>query len=128
MDFLNQTYICVIITSISYITHIFQVPDLTLFDVFKRRKQYHLPLDEDITTTEFLIRTDHGLKQTMVDFNISNAFQAFEFQFATTQKQRSDGFLFDEEKLKESQEFKELWSLDFPPENLSRRRRDVNFE
>jgi hypothetical protein len=74
--FLSPTYIhiIIIITSISYTTHIFQVLDPTLYGVVKQQGQYHLALHDDVAIAEFLIRTDHDLKQAMVDANIRSIF------------------------------------------------------
>jgi hypothetical protein len=41
-------------------TQIFQVLDLTLFGVFKRRGQYQLPVEDDAGRTRFIRKVYHG--------------------------------------------------------------------
>jgi hypothetical protein len=67
----------------------------------------------------------HDFRQTMVEPNIWGAFRALGFEFDT----RGEPYrlLFDEEKLRESTGFRELWSIDFPLDQLSVRRRNTKF-
>jgi hypothetical protein len=44
---------------------IFQVLELTLFGVLKRRSQYQLPLDDDVGSARFMKRTYHDFWMTM---------------------------------------------------------------
>jgi hypothetical protein len=51
-------------------TQIFQVLDVTLFGVLKRRPIYQLPFEEEKETVKFRMKVYHDFKQTMVDPNI----------------------------------------------------------
>jgi hypothetical protein len=55
-------------------TPIFEVFDVTLFDVLKRHPRYKLPFGDDEVNLQFLTKVYHGLKQRTVDFDISRAF------------------------------------------------------
>jgi len=48
-------------------THVFQVLDLTLFGVSKRRKHSNLPLDDRNRTAEFIRNCFYCFKQTMIE-------------------------------------------------------------
>jgi hypothetical protein len=61
---------------------------------------YLLRLDEEVTITQFLIKPDHNFKQTILEINIWTAFEALGLYFDIAQQ--PDGFLSDEQKLKES--------------------------
>jgi hypothetical protein len=106
-------------------TQIFQVLDTTLFGVLKRQRRYELPFGDEKATVQFFMKVYHNFKQTMVEPNIWGAFQALGFEFDT----RSEPYrlLFNEEKLRESTGFRELWSIDFPLDQLSVRRRNTKF-
>jgi hypothetical protein len=60
----------------------------------------------------------------MVELNIWGAFQAigFEFEFEFDAETEPYRFLFNEEKLRQSAGIRELWSIPFPPNQLSSRR------
>jgi hypothetical protein len=58
------------ITFAPYTTQIFQVLDVTLFGVLKRRLGYKLPFEDQKETVEFIMKVYHDLKQTMVESNI----------------------------------------------------------
>jgi hypothetical protein len=51
-------------------TQIFQILDVTFFDVLKRRLGYKLPFEEDKETVKFQIKVYHDFRQTMVERNI----------------------------------------------------------
>jgi hypothetical protein len=46
-------------------TQIFQVLDVTLFGVLKRRLGYKLPFAEEKQTVRFILKVYHDFKQTM---------------------------------------------------------------
>jgi hypothetical protein len=53
--------------------HIFQSFDLSLFENFKKRMNYRLPLKTDETTAGFIRRIVHMMKQTLVEDNIRSS-------------------------------------------------------
>jgi hypothetical protein len=67
----------------------------------------------------------HDFKQTMVESNIWGALQAIGFEFDTEAEPYQ--LLFNEEKLRQSEDFRELWSIDFPLHQLSSRRQNTRF-
>jgi hypothetical protein len=106
-------------------TNIFQVLDPTLFGVLKRGPRYELPFETDNSTVMFLMKLYHDFKQTMVPSNVWGAFHALGFDYYT--RREPSRLLFDEEKLRGSRGFQEPWSLDFPLDQLSDRRRADQF-
>jgi hypothetical protein len=87
-------------------TQIFQVLDLTLFDVLKRRPRSELPLDDDNATVRFIMKVYHDFGQTMIGPDIWRAFRALGLEFDV--RSVSYRLLFDEMKLRESAGFQEL--------------------
>jgi hypothetical protein len=61
----------------------------------------------------------------MIEVNIWGAFQRAGFEFDVSVK--SYRLRFDDDKLRVRQAFQEIWSLDFPLENLSIRRQQTRF-
>jgi hypothetical protein len=114
-----------VITFAPHTTHIFQVLDLTLFGVLKRRPRYERPCETAQTTVKFIMKVYHDFKQTMVPSNVWGAFHALGFDYDT--RGEPSWLLFDEEKLRGSGGFQELWSVDFPLDQLSDRRRAARF-
>jgi uncharacterized protein YktA (UPF0223 family) len=51
-------------------TQIFQVFDVTLFDVFKWLPRYELAFGDEKVTAEFLMKVYYGFKQITVGSNI----------------------------------------------------------
>jgi hypothetical protein len=67
----------------------------------------------------------HDFKQTTVESNIWGAFQAIGFEFdAEAEPCR---LLFNEEKLRQSEDFRELSSIDFPLDRLSSQMQNFRF-
>jgi hypothetical protein len=97
-------------------THIFQVLDVLLFAVLKKHATGLESLDEEQSAAAFLLKVYHHFKQTTIEFNIWRAFAAIGFIYHI--KQNLSGLLFDEEKLRQSLGFVELWERDMPLENL----------
>jgi hypothetical protein len=62
-------------------TQIFQVLDVTLFCVLKRRPRYELPFEDEKETVKFVMKVYHDFKQITVETNIQGAFQAVGFEF-----------------------------------------------
>jgi hypothetical protein len=72
-----------VITFAPYITHVFQVLDLTLFGVLERCPRYELPLDENHATVKAITKVYHDFTQTMARHNVWGTFRALEFEFDT---------------------------------------------
>jgi hypothetical protein len=53
-----------------YTTQIFQVLDVILFGVLKRRLGYKLPFEDEKGTVKFIMKVYHDFKQTMVESNV----------------------------------------------------------
>jgi hypothetical protein len=95
-----------IITFAPRTTQIFQILDLTLFGVFKRREQYQLPLDDERGTVHFIRKVYHDFRLAMTDTNIWGAFRGIDVQYGMV-----DGvqrLSFNEITLRESEGFREL--------------------
>jgi hypothetical protein len=121
---LTEARVCVI-TFAPDTTHIFQVLDLTLFGVLKRRPRYELPLETDCATVKFIMKVYHDFKHTTVPSNVWGAFDALGLDFDT--RREPFRLLFDEEKLRGRAGVQGLWSLDFPLDEVSDRRRVAQF-
>jgi hypothetical protein len=70
-----------VITFTPHTSQIFQIPDLTLFGLLKRRPRYELPFENDKSTAKFILRVYHDFRQTMVPLNIWGVFQALGLNF-----------------------------------------------
>jgi hypothetical protein len=114
-----------VITFASHTIQIFQVLDLTLFGVLKRRPRCELPFDDDNATVRFIMKGSHDFGQTMVRLNIWGAFRALGLEFDVGSVPYR--LLFDKIKLRESAGFQELWSVDFALDQLSGRQRTARF-
>jgi hypothetical protein len=91
---------------------IFQILDVTVFGVRKRRLGYKLPIEEEKETVRFRMKVYRDFKQTIVEPNIWKAFRASWFEFYT--EAEPSRLLFNEEKFTQSEGFRELWWIDFP--------------
>jgi hypothetical protein len=111
-------------------TQIFQVLDLTWFAVLKRDGQYQLPLEDDAGSVQFIKKVyhDHAFRMTMtiVKPNIWGAFRGIGVKDSDVHGVQRVSF--DEMTLRESEGLKELWDIDFPVGNLSRRRQSCKFD
>jgi hypothetical protein len=94
-------------------SQVFQVLDLTLFRVLKRCPKYELTFDDDNAMVKVITKVSHDFTKTI----------ALEFD---VKRERNEP-LFDEIKLRESPGLQELWSLDFPLDQLSGRRQIARF-
>jgi hypothetical protein len=90
-----------VITFAPHTTQIFQVLDVTLFDVLKRRLGYKLPFEDEKEVVRFIVKVHHDFEQTMVESNIWRAFRAIEFEFDTEAEPYR--LLFKAEKLRQSE-------------------------
>jgi hypothetical protein len=105
-----------VITLASHTTQIFQVLDVTFFGVLKRRLGYKLPFEDENETVEFIMKVYHYFKQTMVEFNTQRAFRAIRCEFNTEAEPYH--LLFNEEKLRQIEGLRGVWSIDFPLDQL----------
>jgi hypothetical protein len=110
-------------------TQIFQVLDLTLFGVLKRRDQYQLPLEDDAGSASFIRKVYHdhdlGMTITMIEPNIWRAFRGVGVKYSAVDVVQRVSF--DEMTLREREGFKELWDIDSPLTRLSPRRQSCKF-
>jgi hypothetical protein len=106
-------------------TQIFQILDLTLFGVFKRREQYQLPFDDERGTVDFIRKVYHDFRLAMTDTNIWRAFRGIGVQYGMVDDVQR--LSFSEITLRESEGLRKLWDMDLPLENLSVRRRNARF-
>jgi hypothetical protein len=114
-----------VVTFAPHTTQIFQVLDLTLFCVLKRRGQYQLPLGDDAGSARFIRKMYHDFRMTMIEPNIWGAFRGIGVKYSVVD--RVQRVSFDEMILRESEGFKELWDIDFPLAKLSPRRQSCTF-
>jgi hypothetical protein len=77
-----------------------------------------LPFGDEKATVRFVVKGDHDFKQTMVEPDRWGAFEALEFEFEFDATREPYRLLFNEEKLRESAGFRELWSIDLPLDQL----------
>jgi hypothetical protein len=115
-----------LITFAPHTIQIFQLLDLTLFGVLKRRPRYELPLDDDNATVRFIMKVYHDFGQTMIGPNIWGAFRALGLEFDVGSVPYM--LLFGKIKLRERAGFQALWSVAFPLDQLSGRRRTTRFD
>jgi hypothetical protein len=101
-------------------TQILQVLDVVLFDALKKHATSLAILDEEQPAAPFLIKVYHDYKQTMMEVKIWGAFAAIELTHDVIQNPY--GSIFDEEKLRQGQDFLEIGQRDVPFESLSSRR------
>jgi hypothetical protein len=106
-------------------TQIFQVLDLTLFGVLRRRGQYQLVREDDTGSTRLIRKVYHDFRMTMVEPNIWGAFRGLGIKHSVVSGIRRVSF--DEMALRESEGFTELQDTDFPVGNLSPRRQSCKF-
>jgi hypothetical protein len=98
---------------------------LTLFGAFKTRGQYQLPFEPNHRTANFILRVYHDFRATMIDVNILGAFRKIGLTFHVVGN--ITRVHFDEIRLRESPGFRELWDINYPPENLTVWRRNAQF-
>jgi hypothetical protein len=98
---------------------------VTFFGVLKPRLGYKLPFEDEKETVKFIMKGGHDFKQTIVESNTYGAFQTIAFEFDTEAEPYR--LLFNEEKLRQSEGLRELWSIDFAWDQLSSRRQNTRF-
>jgi hypothetical protein len=93
--------VCVI-TVAPHTTQIFQVLDVTVFGVLRRRLGYKSPFEDEKETVKSIMKFYHDFKQTTVEPNIWGALQAIGFEFDFDTEPEPYRLLFNEEKLRQS--------------------------
>jgi hypothetical protein len=110
------------ITYAPHTTNIFQVLDISLFGIFKLIKDN---VDESGMVHEI---TDHVVKiigAILRLCNPPNTQSAFrKAGFESTSVPEPVFITFHEERLRETDRFREIWDIHFPTEGLSRRRQE----
>jgi hypothetical protein len=112
-------------TFVPYTTQIFQVLDVTLFGVLKRRLGYKLPFEDEKETVKFIMKVYHDFKQIMMESNTWRALRAIDFYFDPDGEPYQ--LLFNEEKLRQIEGFREVWSIDLVLDQLSSWRQNIRF-
>jgi hypothetical protein len=132
IEFLSTGRLRVVVVTVApqpHTTQIFQVLDLTLFGVLKRRGQYQLPLEDDAGSARFIkkMHHDHDFRMTitMIESNIWGAFRGIGIKYSVVDGVQRVSL--DEMTLRESESFKGLWDIDFPFGDLSPRRPSCKF-
>jgi hypothetical protein len=74
-----------VITFAPHTTQIFQVLDVTVFAVLKRRLGCKLPFEDEKETIKFVMKVYHDFKEKMVESNTRRAFRAIGFEFTLRQ-------------------------------------------
>jgi hypothetical protein len=121
----TQAKVCVR-TFAPHTTQVFQVLDFTLFRIRKQGPMYELPFDDDIATVKFIMKVYHNFTQALMPSNVYGTFHALVLEFE--KRKESYRLLFDKEKLRGSANCQELWSVEFPLDQLSGRRHITRFE
>jgi hypothetical protein len=105
-EFLSTAHVRVV-TSAPHTPQIFQVFDLTLFGLLKRRGQHQLPLENDARTPRFIRKVYHDFRMamTMIEPNIWGAFRGIGVKYSVVYGVQRVSF--DEMTLRESEGFKE---------------------
>jgi hypothetical protein len=78
-----------IITFASHTTHIFQMLDVVLFGALKKHPTGLEMLDDEQSTSAFLLKVYHDFKQTIAEVNIWKSFADI-FSLITSSKRRMD--------------------------------------
>jgi hypothetical protein len=84
-----------------------------------------LPFEDEKETVKFIMKVYHDFKQTMVESNTWEALWAIEVELDT--EPESYWLLFNEEKLRQTEDFRELWSIDLALDQLSSWRQNARF-
>jgi hypothetical protein len=108
-----------VITFRPHTTQIFQALDLYLIGVFERKMQYKLPFTNNNLTVNCIRNTFHALKQTFVLDDVTSVFLLLGIEFNMTQTPYT--LLFREDMLRRSQRFQEIWKVNYPLDQLSKR-------
>jgi hypothetical protein len=93
-------------TSAPHTDQVFQVLDLTLIGVLKRRPMHELPFNDDTATAKSIMKGYHDFWQTMIQRNIWGSLRALGVEFDV--RIVPYRLLFDEIKLKKKAGFQEL--------------------
>jgi hypothetical protein len=99
--------------------------DVILFGALKKHANGLKMFDEEQSAAAFLLKVYHDFKQRIIEINIPEAFAAIGFTHDI--EQSPHGLLFDEEKLRQSPGFMELWECDTALGSLSRWQQNPKF-
>jgi hypothetical protein len=126
LDLLSTARVRIVILA-PHTMQIFQVLDLTLFEVFKRRAQYQLPFDDESGSTCFIKKVSHDFRSRITGANIyvCRVFPGIGIICGIVAWVQRVSF--GEIALRESEDFRKRRDMDFPLENLSVRRRIAPF-
>jgi hypothetical protein len=89
-------------------TQSFQISDVTFFGPLKRGMAYELPFEDEKETDKFIMKVYRDFKKIMMERNIWEAFRTIGFEFEFDTEAESYRLLFNEEKLRQSEGFREL--------------------
>jgi hypothetical protein len=92
-----------IMTFVLQTTQIFQVFDVTFFDILEQHPRYELVFGDEEVRLKCLMKIYHRFKQTLVDFNIWRAFQTLVLKLNA--RSESDKFLFNKEQPRQNVSF-----------------------
>jgi hypothetical protein len=114
-----------IITFAPHTTNIFQILDISFFGILKRRKAQFFETEDGTKVYQQLMKLLHCFYETANWFTITGSFKKAGILIDATQSPYR--LSFDEEKMRNSDSFLELWNLNFPFEKLSSRRQNSIF-
>jgi hypothetical protein len=70
----------------SHTTEIFQVLDLTLFGVLKRRSQYQLPLEDEAGSARLIRKMYHDFQMAITESKIWGAFRGIGVHYSVVER------------------------------------------
>jgi hypothetical protein len=102
-------------------SHLFQMLDLPTFGLMKSKlKETHL-LAKLHPSADHLVRTLQSLKHACISSSVRAAFQKAGFDIVM--EGEDPKLSFNSEKIQNSDDFKELWDIDYPESSLSARKK-----
>jgi hypothetical protein len=104
---------------------IFRTLNLSLFDGVKKKVQYHQSFSNANLTVRSIQKAFHPLKQTIVENSVKNAFTMHGFEITLMKTLYVS--LLREEKLRQSQGFRDIWDADYPIDKLSETGRKAQY-
>jgi hypothetical protein len=109
------------ITYPHHTSHLFQVLDLLLFGRLKAVKKYILTADADPTDTNHLVRIFKAYELVATSTTIRVSWK--KARFKSCKLDDTFQLLFNDEKIRDSPEFAEIWRMNLHLEGLLARRR-----
>ena len=112
----------IVITYPPHTSHVFQVLDLLLFGILKKYKKY-IPKDDTISPKiDHLKRVFHSYEMSTCSSTIRSSFAKAGFVYY--QKDEMNYLHLNRSKIENTKEFKEIWDINYPLEELSTRRKN----